>query len=299
MLGKHILAAIFLVIVVLIVYNVTTSHKEKYVLAPIPANLVAKHFHENWSIDMHNHVLRIVRRDYDATTIESLLGVVKYSGKKKINFKVPTSRSEELSEETSEETSVLDVYTYDTSEKKLGNLVYSISNPIDVSLGHGEFFLEKGHYLPLLRVGGTLKKSWMKRLRVSKNKNARANVFGQMSTETSSNELSIVPSNETQIDLGPVTMTPPSGGIVKNACKFDVMAGNTVTLYCQNIPNTQTVISAKVMGNRVDEIIGGNDPTKREWVVNADSEVIFIENIYNLAIRDTMSKVSSVVVTVK
>ena len=298
MLGKHVIVVIGAVVLVLVVLSLVKNNREKFVLAPLHAPLVSKYINQEWSIDMHSHILRIVKRDIDASSIEDLLGVIKYDSKK------PGTGMNIMVGDDSAST-VLDIYSYDYVDKRLGDLMYSISDPIDVTLGHAELYLESGYYIPMLRVGGTLKKSWMKALHVARPKTgnkAKANIYDRHPVPGVVNDDI---ERQAMADGGVLHMfksgevVPDSPLIVKNYLQLEVEEGDTVTLYYSNMSRSKSVVSARVMGSRVDEIVCETGLNKREWTVSAGGTIVFVENIYNIRELSDLSNRTSAIVTVR
>lgn len=272
------IVAAYLVYRILALYQ---KNKLKYVFTPFTKNFVRKYLGQEWDIDTYNHVMRPLPRGRDVVSTTSLLGAIRINSWNKL-YRIKIDKNATTP-------AILDLYSYDPVNKTLTDLVFSVANPRDITLGTGEFMLREDLYVPLLRVGGELSKVWLRSV----------DIIGPMPKCVKREQRydKIVSGDHGDVlrsDLGApkffeLSLTPKSFFIKRSGINYKAVAGNKITLhYCSRVKGSfGSVLVANAIGSRIEEIRGPetDEPTlcKKVWDIGVDRDVNIAETVYALS----------------
>ena len=273
------IVAAYLVYRILVLYQ---KNKLKYVFTPFTKNFVRKYLGQEWDIDTYNHVMRPLPRGQDVVSTSALLGAIRINSWNKLyRIRIDKDATTPV---------ILDLYSYDPINKTLVDLVFSVANPRDITLGTGEFMLREDFYVPLLRVGGELSKAWLRSVDIIgpmpkcvKREQRYSNVIVGDYGDTLRGGGESVPK------FFELSLTPKSFLIKRSGINYKAIAGNKITLhYCSRVKNSfGSVLVANAIGSRVEEIHGPetDEPTlcKKVWDIGVDREVNIAETVYALS----------------
>lgn len=265
--------------------NKIKSNQTKYIAAPLSKKMVSSLINEEWDIDIHNHILRVVRRGVDDISREGLLGAIQL--KNKFSWTIESEESE------IKRNFVVDIFEYDKEQAKLGELVCSYNQPKRVILSTnmvGNLLKPNQWYLPLIRVGGELNKTWLESIKIYKNKSSLSwkwSWIKRLSSVWSKSELKPIEENilsvpnhpGTQIKFNPIQVYPPSSYVHKRVAAFPVLPQTQVTLYYLARKNG-SIISAQVTGNRVEELDQTPGIQRRDWTIFREGQALIAETLY-------------------
>ena len=297
------IGVICVMLTILVIMCVVAAYKRyksnsMYVMAPIHKPMVAKYFDRGneWDLDVHNHIFRPIHRNNDATTVESLLGLLPISSNKPFNITIKPKDQVYC---------VMDVYKVNESRDGLGDLVFSIPQPSNVTIGRGEFSLpdqRNSLYLITLKVCGSLSKSWMRGINVKYDQwnswtSLEPKQVYQQPIKIPPQVIPHIAEEQRSTEIG---VYPPSSFIRKNIIKVDATANTKLCLRYTN-KNTDrqkhSVITTQIIGTRVDEIydtISTDSIIEKEWDMQIDREIVMVESVYGVDVYQRLNRFSVV-----
>ena len=266
---------VFLVYKLLCLYQ---KNKLKYVFTPFTKNFIRKYLGQEWDIDTYNHIMRPLPRGRDIVSTTTLLGAIRINSWNKL-YRVVVGKDATTP-------CVLDLYSYDPVSKTLTDLVFSIANPKDITLGTGEFMLREDLYVPLLRVGGELSKNWLRSVDIIGPMPKCVNRDQRYDKIVECDSGSVLRSEGGSSKFFELSLTPKSFLIKRSGINYKAVAGNKISLhYCSRVRGSfGSVLVANAIGSRVEEIHGPetDEPSlcRKVWDIGLDKEVNIAETVY-------------------